>query len=269
MPTSLFWPDNDKEEGEMGGCWRRGGLVLMLLTGLSGRPCPAEATPQAVPDAGGQEAPGPAPEAGSAEPAADGDEASEAAAVPPLIVDGEVVDENWLWLRAARLADPRLRVANRAQRQLARAGERGAAAALPLLADDDPETVRFAVRVVREVRHLPHLRRLVPLLLHREPDVRYEAGLALRDIFGVELGFHQDAAEHRRREAAERWRTWVAERIAAWEEARRRAAQAAATDDEAADRPAADQDKASDEAASDDPAEEPSEASGVEAVPAL
>ncbi len=104
-------------------------------------------------------------------------------------------------------ADPRKAVA--ARQRLLEAGEPGAAAALTALNSGDQIAQIMAIGIVRQHGTPQMIASLLPALSDQNPQLRFQAALALQDAFGRDLGYRFDAPPAARAEAIARWREFL------------------------------------------------------------
>lgn len=100
-------------------------------------------------------------------------------------------------------------IRQRARKRLLRSGEEGAAVALDILNSVDERARILAVTVVRENGSPRVVAGLLPALSDFNPDIRYQAGLALSDAFGNQSAYFHNARLEDRQAAIEQWKEYL------------------------------------------------------------
>lgn len=101
------------------------------------------------------------------------------------------------------------KVAMKAKVALLQAGTDGAAAALDVLNSSDQRARLIAILVVRENGTPKMIASLLPALEDDNPNIRYQASLALRNAFGKDFGYYHEASAEERSKAAMKWREYL------------------------------------------------------------
>jgi outer membrane protein TolC len=114
-----------------------------------------------------------------------------------------------LALVAESLAYTKYDVKQRAKRRLMQSGEEGAAAALDVLNSVDERARVMATIIVREKGSARVVASLIPALSDENPDVRYQAALALREAFGQRFGYFHKGREKDRQIAIQQWEDYL------------------------------------------------------------
>jgi hypothetical protein len=110
---------------------------------------------------------------------------------------------------AAELANGRYSVARQAKEKLIEAGPQGAAAALEMLNSINRRARILAILVVREVGTARMVASLLPALSDPDPEIRYQASMALKSTFQQDFGYFHNASEEARGEAVNRWEEFL------------------------------------------------------------
>jgi hypothetical protein len=90
------------------------------------------------------------------------------------------------------------------------AGKSGAEAVLPVAQKGDSKYRIRAILVIKRVGDKDIAAKILPLLADESPSVRYQASLALREVFGKNFGYYYDARKSEREKAIKAWANYLA-----------------------------------------------------------
>lgn len=100
-------------------------------------------------------------------------------------------------------------VASEAKETLVKAGLDGAAAALEILNSTNRRARILAILVIREAGDEKMVASLLPALSDPDPQIRYHAGLALKEAFNQDFGYYHNGSEESRTDAVKQWKDFL------------------------------------------------------------